>query len=161
MKTFTKITLCLLVVLTMVGCVGKRQSQAYYDYKSKVIGSELDGSYTIRAWGRARNSTDAYVQAQKTAVYDVIFNGVQAATTSQRNLNPLLFETNARDKYEDYFNAFFADHGEYKNFCSMKEKRVVTSHFKRTDAQTLCETTVCVFRSKLKQKLIDDGILKQ
>lgn len=161
MKSITKILVSLLVVVTMVGCVGKRSSQAYYDYKSKVIGSELDGSYTIRSFGRARNAVDGYVQAQKQAVLDVIFYGVQAATTGQRDLKPLLFDMNARDKYEDYFNAFFADKGEYTNYCSMKEKRVLTTNYNRTNAQTLVETTVCVFRSQLKQKLIEDGILKE
>ncbi len=152
-----------LVMLLMCAC-GARRSQAYYDYESKVIGTELDGSYTIRAWGRGRNGVDAYVQARKTAVYDVIFNQIQFASGTAPStsgvLQPLLLEVNAKKKYESYFNAFFADKGEFENYCTMKERRLWSSHFQRTDAQVQAQVTVKVYRDKLKQKLIDDNILK-
>ena len=152
-----------MVMLLSAGC-GTRKSQAYYDQKSKVIGTELDGSYTIRAWGRARNAADAYVQAQKQAVYDVIFSEIQfvsgQAPSSTGVLRPLIYEVNARQKYEDYFNAFFADGGEYKNFCSMKEKRQLSTNYSKTDSQTTAQVTVCVWRAKLRDKLTADGIIK-
>ena len=53
------------VLMAVLTACGTQRSQAYYDYESKVIGTELDGSYTIRAWGRARNGVDAYVQASR------------------------------------------------------------------------------------------------
>ncbi len=153
----------LLTSLILAGC-GSRRSQAYYDYKSKVIGTELDGSYTIRAWGRARNAADAYEQARKQAVYDVVFNEIQVESGTMAStsgvLRPLLMELNAKQKYEDYFNAFFADKGEFEKYCSLKEKRVLSSNYSKTDAQTIAQVTVCVYRSQLKQKLIDDNILK-
>ncbi|MBO5850517.1 MAG: hypothetical protein J6Q47_04475 [Paludibacteraceae bacterium] len=152
--------LSLTIVTLLIGC-GPKKSQAYYDYKTKVIGTELDGSYTLRSWGRARNAADAYVQAHKQAVYDVLFTGVEPASNGQSYLKPLIFEPNAREKYEDYFNAFFADGGEYKKFASIKEKRVLSSNYARTDVQSICETTVCVWRTKLRAKLIEDGIIKK
>lgn len=162
MKKIMNIVLVAMLLLT-AGC-GSRKSQAYYDYKSKVIGTELDGSYTIRAWGRARNAADAYVQARKQAVYDVVFNEIQVETGTMAStsgvLRPLLMELNAKQKYEDYFNAFFADKGEFENYCSLKEKRVLSTNYSKTDAQTVAQVTVCVFRSQLKQKLIDDNIIK-
>lgn len=159
MKTL-RLLFLLIVAMIYTSC-GTHQAESYYDYKSKVIGSELDGSYTIRAWGRARNAADAYVQAQKQAVYDIVFNGVDAASSSQSNLKPLLLEVNAKTKYSEYFDRFFRDGGEYTKYCSMKEKRVYTTKYSRTNSQTLSQTTVCVFRSKLKAKLIEDKILKQ
>ena len=146
----------------VTGC--KVQSQAYYDYKSKVIGTELDGTYTIRAWGRARNRADAYVQARKQAVYDVIFNDIQITNgispSSTGMLRPLLQELNAKQKYEAYFNAFFADGGEFEKYCSLKERRTNTTRYTKTDAQTLAQVTVCVDRARLKEKLKQDNILK-
>ena len=162
-KSILMISVAVVTMSLMSGC-GTRKSQAYYDQKSKVIVTELDGSYTIRAWGRARNAADAYVQAQKQAVYDVIFTQIQFVTgqapSSSGVLQPLVFEVNARQKYEDYFNAFFADGGEYKKYCSMKEKRQLSTNYAKTDAQTTAQVTVCVFRSQLREKLKADGILK-
>ena len=148
-----------IVVVAIVGC-GVKRSQAYYDYKSKVIGSELDGTYTIRAYGRARNSIDAFEQARKQAVYDVIFNGVQASSSNLQDLKPILFDKNAKDRHEDYFNAFFADKGDYEQYVSMKERRLMSSNFARTNTQAVVQVTVCVDRAKLKQRLIQDQILK-
>lgn len=156
-----KVYLILAVVaaLVLVGC-GAQKSQAYYDYKSKLIATEMDGTYTIRAWGRARNAVDAYVQARKQAVSDVIFNGVQAASSNLTDLKPLLFDMNAKTKYEDYFARFFADGGEFEKYASMKERRVMSSNYAKTDSQTIAQVTVCVDRVALRKKLIEDGILK-
>ena len=156
--------LTLTTVLVLTGACGAKKSQAYYDQSSKVVGTELDGSYTIRAWGRARNAVDAYVQARKQAVYDIIFTEltIQSGTvqTPTGTLRPLILERGAREKYEDYFNAFFADKGEFENYCSLKERRTMSSNFYRTDNQTVAQVNVCVFRSQLKKKLQEDGIIK-
>ena len=64
------------------------------------------------------------------------------------------------EKYESFFAKFFADNGEYLKFMSMKEKRVLSSKYSKTDAQTVCITTVCVDRIKLKEYLQENGILK-
>lgn len=158
------IAVATIVVAALAVSCGTGKSQAYYDQKSKVVGTELDGSYTIQAWGRARNAADAYVQASKQAVYDVIFSEIQfvsgQAPSSTGVLKPLTYELNARQKYEDYFNAFFADGGDYRKYSSMKEKRDFSSRYSKTDSQTIVRVNVCVFRSKLRQRLIDDGIIK-
>lgn len=145
----------------MLSSCGTHKHTAYYDHKTKLIGTELDGSYTVVAWGRARNAVDAFHQAQKQAVYDVIFNGAEAQTTNLRNILPMLLEVNAKDKYQDYFNAFFADKGEYTKYCSKKDRRWWTSEFYRSDRQTVCKTTVVVYSSKLKEKLIQDKIIQE
>jgi hypothetical protein len=76
-------------------------------------------------------------------------------------MRPLITELNAEEKYQDYFNNFFQDKGEFENYCSMKEKRILTTNYSRTDAQTLAQVTVMVKRSELKQKLINDQIIKK
>ncbi len=136
---------------------GTVKSTAFMDYHTQYIGSELDGSITVRSFGKARNALDSYEQAQKQAVYDIVFTEIHKKDGS--TIKPLLLEINAKEKYEDYFNAFFKDDGEYKNYCSMKEKRYLSSRWARTNAQSVCETTVCVYRNTLKEKLIKDGII--
>src|SRR5574344_194746 len=115
MKATLKTIVCVCALLALASC-GAKKSQAYYDYKTQYIATELDGSYTVRSWGRARNAVDAYQQAHKQAVYDVIFTGLEPASSNLRPVKPLLLEVNARDKYADYFNTFFADGGAYTKF---------------------------------------------
>lgn len=153
-----KLLLIVLLITMLFGC-GSKRSGAYYDYKTQLIGTELDGSYTLLSWGKARNAADAFIQAQKQAVFDIIFTGV-TGNTANNSLKPLIFEVNAREKYETYFNTFFEDNGPWKKYCSLKEKRVFSSNYYRTNKQSLCQTTVCVYREQLRQCLINDKIIK-
>lgn len=159
MKKSSFLWIALAVVALVLGSCGQQKSQAYYDYSSKVIQSHADGSYVIRAWGRSRNAAMSYDVAQKQALQDVIFKGVQAQSGNIGDLKPLCYDLNAREKYEDYFNAFFADNGDWKKYVSMKDRRIMTSNYSRTDAQVLAQVTVTVFRADLKARLQNDGII--
>jgi hypothetical protein len=145
--------------LVFVAC-GVRSSQAFYNYDSKIISTELDGSYNIRAFGRGRNAVVAYDEARKQAVYDVLFNGVQSNNSRVSSLKPLMLEVNARERYEDYFNAFFADGGAYRDFTNLHDTRALTENWHNNKLQVLVQVSVTVDRQGLKKKLIEDNILK-
>ncbi len=149
-----------IVCFVLTAC-GPKTSQSYYDYESKIIASEMDGSYTIRAVSRGRNSVDAYNQAQKQAVRDVIFKGVASDTKQIKAIKPLLMEINAEEKYEAYFNKFFTDGGDFEKYITKKERRLWSTRFTHSDVQATAEVTVCVHRNDLRARLIADGILKQ
>ena len=67
------------------------------------LGSERDGSMTVRAWGKGKDKADALEQARKNALYDVIFKGVKKGEGTF-NARPIIYEVNAETKYEYYFN---------------------------------------------------------
>ena len=145
------------VVLTSCGV---RTTQAFYNYESRIISSELDGSYNIRAFGRGRNAVVAYDEARKQAVYDILFNGVQSSNSRISSLKPLMLEVNAKEKYEDYFNEFFVDGGLYRKFTNLHDTRIITENWHNDGLQVLVQVSITVDRKALKQKLIDDNILK-
>lgn len=153
------IVLSWIPLLGLMGC-GVKSSQAYYSYDSKIISSEKDGTYNIRACGRGRNAVVAYEEAKKQAVYDVVFNGVVSGNGQINSLRPLMTDMNAKEKYEDYFNAFFADKGAYAQFASLKDRRILSSDWNRNKMQVLAQVSVTVDRAALKKKLIEDNILK-
>ncbi len=152
------------MMLYLASC-GTHRAEAYYDFDSKVIANSLDGNYTLRVWGRGRNAARAYQNARRTAVYDVMFKDIQiqSGTNTQATsvLRPLITELNAQEKYADYVNALFGNDKEFEKYCSIKTKRTVTTNYSRTDAQTVAQVTVLVNRQKLKDKLIQDGIIKK
>lgn len=128
------------------------------DFPTEFIANDLDGAIVLRAWAKGRNRPDAKKKARKNAVHDVIFVGVKGAGLASK---PLLLEVNAEEKYEDYFNAFFADDGPYAEFVSIQDKKIGSNKRYTTKVNTSYATTVTVYRAALKQKLIADGILKQ
>ena len=86
---------------------------AFATFETECLGTELDGSQTLRSWGKGKDKADAIEQAKKNAVRDVIFKGINAGS-GECSKKPLILEVNAQEKYEYYFNAFFKDGGAYK-----------------------------------------------
>ena len=153
--------IAILYTIAITSC--KTSVYARYDYKSECLGTELDGSQTIKAWGKGRYWKDAADQAKKNAVRDVIFKGILDGQEGCR-MRPLLTEVNAQEKYETYFNKFFADGGEYKNFVSLKDEKIPNHIIRkakfRDKDNSVYSVVVRVLRDDLKTKLINDGILK-
>ncbi|MBK6626777.1 MAG: hypothetical protein IPJ87_14875 [Flavobacteriales bacterium] len=157
-----KALITLLALALASGLSAQERVAGHYTYRCRCIGVELDGSQTILAWGQGRNRFDAVEQAQKNAVNEVLFNGIREGQPGCEQ-RPLLFEVNAREKYEDYFNTFFADDGPYKKFVSLKDERIGQKYHrnkKKAEETKTVEQAVRVLRAELKQKLITDGILK-
>lgn len=151
-------------ILLFASCGPQNRIAANYSYKTECLGVEMDGSQTVKAWGNGRNRWDAIEQAKKNAVRDVLFNGLTEGKQDCEK-RPVIGEVNARDKYEDYFNKFFSDGGEYKNFVSLKDERIldkITRDRKGASGESVTQGLVVrVLRSELKQKMLDDGILKK
>lgn len=139
----------------------QRNVAGAYEHKTECMGVEGDGSQTVKGWGVGRNREDAIEQAKKNGLSDVLFKGI--ISNKGCNQKPILFDSNAREKHEDYFNGFFADGGPYTEFITGEDGSDL--HFSVTKGrgkigdQELYGVTIRVQRAKLKQKMIQDGIL--
>ena len=135
------------------------QTQTVYDTQSiKCLGTELDGSQTLRVTGYGRNRSDAKEQAKKNAVYAVIFDGVRDGVKGC-NLRPLVTEVNARERYEDYFNIFFMDNGEYLKYVSLRDTKRMSADRKKDKVGYSYEMTIRVLRAELKARLKADNVI--
>lgn len=161
MKTLIFSTL-LIAGFILSSCNPQKQNAGNYTYKTECLGVEMDGSQTVKAWGNGRNRWDAIEQAKKHAVRDVLLNGIYEGKQDCQK-RPVLIEVNAHQKYETYFNNFFSDGGEYKNYVSLKDERIgqkVGRDRKGARQSVTHGVVVRVLRSELNQKMKDDGILK-
>ena len=119
---FFKMVVALALVLGFTSCNNTRKGVvSYQTMETECLGSELDGSHTVRAWGTGRYVGDAKEQAKKQAVYDCLFTGILRGKGSCE-ARPIVTEANAREKYQAYFDKFFADGGEYLKYISMKDR---------------------------------------
>ena len=148
-----------LSILMLASCSPKKTVSAFYTFETECLNTEMDGSETLRAWGSGRNKRDALEQAKKNAVRDVLFKGVRNGNGGC-STRPLVTTVNAEEKYERYFNTFFQDGGEYANYISMKDTKNRSYDSESTGQQDKYGTVVRVLRSKLKEKLIQDEIIK-
>jgi hypothetical protein len=145
------------------GCRSSSKITGNYSYKTECLGSELDGSITVKAWGNGKNRSDAIEQAKKNAVNEVLFKTITEGISGCLT-HPLVPEVNARTKYEDYFNNFLKDGGAYEKYVSLKDERA-GDRFNRDKKDARQSVTygivLRILCSDLKKKLTEDGILKQ
>ncbi len=161
-KVYNFFGLSALMLLTLISCPVGVMAQANASYSSiqvECLGVEMDGSQTLRVLGVGRNKTDAVEQAKKNAVAVVLFVGVRGGEGCDQR--PLLPEVNARQKYEEYFDRFFVDKGEYRKFVSMEDTKRRSTKKKKSKIQEYYYVTVRVLRSELKRQLVNDGLLQQ
>ena len=144
--------------MSMGALVFQANAQSYEIESIKV---EQDGSLTVRVWGNGRNRADAMELARKNAVYDVIFKGVVKGVASGYYTRPLLTVVNAREKYQDYFDIFFADKGEYMKYASLEDKRVGSTKGRKGAIEVKYVVTVRVLVPELRARLKNDGLIKE
>ena len=159
MKNKIFVALLCTIYLLISGCSPQKKTAGNYTYKTECLGIEMDGSQTVKTWGNGKNRFDAIEQAKKNAVRDVLFNGILEGK-SDCEKRPVVSEVNAQVKYETYFNKFFTDKGEYKDYISMKDTQLGVKEIKGARESVTIGVVVRVLRPELKQKMIADGILK-
>lgn len=143
----------------IVSCKTSGSLSGSYSHEIECMGSELDGSVTLKAWGKGRNRFDAIEQAKKDAVNAVLFMGIRNGK-SDCNSAPILNAPNIRANKADYFNDFFKDGGDYKKFVSNKDESLAKKErAKGRDGEVMFGFIIRVMRSELKKKMITDGIL--
>lgn len=160
MKKTTIVFVSIVILALMYGCKTPHVVDSVYAYgqhQVECLGVDLDGSQTLRAWGKGKNRAQAIETAKKNAVRAVIFKGIPG--TGECNKRPLVTEVNAEEKYESYFNRFFADGGIYKQFVSMEDEKR-NSRQKSADASIEnWGVVVRVNRAALRQRLIEDDVI--
>lgn len=147
----------LLISFIMSGCKSP-SVHAFYTFDTECMSNEMDGSVVLRAWGQGSSRSEAMEKAKRQAVYDVIFSGIRIG---QCNLKPLVFEVNAKEKYESYFNDFFRDGGEYEKFLKMDATKMGSGVKAESKTRDSYAVVVRVLRANLERKLITDNIIKK
>lgn len=151
----------LLIIVTALSLAyADAQTQTVYARSSiRCMGVELDGSQTLRVQGYGRNRMDAKEQAMKNAVWAVIFDGIREGAEGC-NMRPLVTEVNAKERYEDYFNLFFADNGAYKEYVSLRDTKRRSGGRVKDKIGYAYDLTIRVLRPQLKARLKADNVIE-
>ena len=157
MKKFVVLMLAF-VAITMTANAQTSQKKVLYKNTIRVLNTELDGSLTLRVTGFGRNRDDAKEQAMKNAVWAVIFDGIRDGVEGC-NLRPLVTEVNAKERYEEYFNRFFSDRGEYRKYVTLQDTKYLSGGKAKDKNGYSYDLTVRVLRPKLKARLQADNVI--
>lgn len=147
-----------IIFVVICGCTRKATTAAFKNYDTECIGKSMDGKQTLRVWASGHSRTDAIKQAKKKAVYDIVFVGINSGN-GECNSFPMINESNARRKYEVYFDSFFADGGAYEKFVTRVNMNGKFADRFQGDGTVMYGIIVSVDRSALHQRFVDDNII--
>lgn len=146
-------------LILLSGCASKKiTTAAFHNYNTECMGKSMDGSQTLRVWASGRNRANAIEQAKKKAVYDVVFTGITNGS-GECNAYPVIDEANARKKYEEYFDTFFADGGAYRQYVTTVNQKKSSVDKLQGDGTVMFGIIVSVNRSALYQRFVSDNII--
>ena len=74
-------------------------------------------------------------------------------------MRPLVNEANARERYQEYFNRFFADNGPYKQYVSLRDTKKRSGNKVKDKLGYSYDLTVRVLRSELEARLRQDNVI--
>ena len=77
-----------------------------------------DGVTQIKVWSYSKKSRVAAEQSRKNAVHAVIFKGYAAGDGSMTSQRPLVKDPNVQKDREAFFEEFFSDGGNYRQYVS-------------------------------------------
>lgn len=157
MKRFALILFA--TTILVVGCSTSYQSAMQSGPSIQYLNNQGDGSITVRVSATGKTRRDALGQARKYAVWQVLFRGVNV-TDNVLLSKPLVTEVNAEEKYQAFFNTFFADDGDYDTFTTSEDKRSGSNERAKGKVNVRVVTTVRVLRSELKDYLYNKKILR-
>lgn len=149
----------LLVLLSSCSSKKVMQTAAFHSYETECLGKDMDGMQTLRVYGTGLNDSEAMENAIKRAVYEITFTGISAGQ-GECNSYPVVDEANARQKYEKYFNDFFAKGGKFKKFVKVRSQQKKSAKNYHGDGTEVVEVVVVVDRPALKKRYEKDKIIQ-
>jgi hypothetical protein len=151
----------LTVCFAFLSCRSVSHAGNTYSFEPECLGVAMDGSLTLKVMGIGRNRKDAVNQAKKAAIRDVLFKGIYAGSPECER-RPVLPIVNIQKSREDYFNAFFSENGDYLQFAAVDKRwkyRGSATGSKGDGRGYSCIVAICVHKSLLRQKMVEEGLL--
>tara|TARA_R110002050_G_scaffold57866_7_gene130265 strand:+ start:60910 stop:61317 length:408 start_codon:yes stop_codon:yes gene_type:complete len=81
-------------------------------------GIAKQGSKLVKVWSYSKNPKHAIPRGMKNAVHGIIFKGYAGGGQGCTSLKPLVKLADTEEEFKEFFEAFFADGGEYLKYAS-------------------------------------------
>lgn len=117
---FITILYYLCFALIFVSCKTKQDTvNSFHEYSTSCITNNMDGVEVVIAFGKGKSSKEIEIFAIKSALHDLIFNGVRDGGGKCTNI-PLLPSLNSENNHQKFFKEFFTSGGAFMKFASLK-----------------------------------------
>jgi hypothetical protein len=148
------------ILVFLFSCQSQKNIAGNYTYKTECAGNADDGHIFLKAWGKGLNKKVALEDARKNALKDVLFSGVFTGDAACAR-NALLTEVNVIEKHKVFFEKFFSQNGDYKDFIKERKKGVNPKYDKKKSRFGVVYGTILIFKqTELDVYLTKKGVKK-
>ncbi|MDV7187903.1 hypothetical protein R3X25_11480 [Lutibacter sp. TH_r2] len=131
-----------------------------YDLECEGIGKR--GSKLVKVWSYSKNPKHAISRGMKNAVHGIVFKGYSGGGQGCTTFRALVPSVEMEEKYASFFDAFFADGGEYLKYVSMATDGSIApgDRLKVSKREYKIGVVVNVLTDALRKRLESEGIVK-
>ncbi|MGB0896263.1 MAG: hypothetical protein ACPGU9_09400 [Flavobacteriaceae bacterium] len=131
-----------------------------YDVECQGIAKQ--GAKLVKVWSYSKNPKHAISRAMKNAVHGIIFKGYAGGGRGCTSFQPLVRDAGVEAKHQAFFDAFFADGGEYLKYVSAAtDGRIAPGdRLKISKREYKIGVVVNVMSDHLRKRLESEGIIR-
>ena len=131
-----------------------------YDLECEGIAKQ--GSKLVKVWSYSKNPKHAISRGMKNAVHGIIFKGYAGGGQGCTSLKPLVKSADTEEKFKEFFDAFFADGGEYLKYVSAATDGSIApgDRLKISRREYKIGVIVNIQYDQLRKRLESEGIIR-
>ena len=131
-----------------------------YDLECEGIAKQ--GSKLVKVWSYSKNPKHAISRGMKNAVHGIVFKGYAGGGQGCTPLKPLVKDTDIEEKFKTFFDAFFADGGEYLKYVSAATDGSIAAgdRLKVSRREYKIGVIVTIQFNQLRKRLEKEGIVR-
>ncbi|MEG2370581.1 MAG: hypothetical protein RSB23_05395 [Alistipes sp.] len=158
-----KYFLLVISLILAVNCFADKQQKAdaetdKFRYDIEYARAAADGMCQVKVWSYSKKSRIAAEQCRKNAVHGIIFKGYAAGDGSTASQRPLVKNVSVQNEKADFFEAFFNDGGNYRQFVSTITDG--SMEVKKVGKQYKVGVVVTVSKDQLRKFLEEAGVIR-
>jgi len=168
MKTIQSKYIIILILLFSISANAQwKKNKANKDtkiwrYDLECEGIAKQGSKLVKVWSYSKNPKHAISRGMKNAVHGIIFKGYAGGGRGCTSIKPLVKDATVEQKNQAFFDAFFADGGEYLKYVSAAtDGRIAPGdRLKISKREYKIAVIVNVQYDQLRKRLEKEGIIR-
>lgn len=139
-----------IIIVSLFSCgTPKKQISSYYTYQTECVQNLDNGLQRLRVWGTGVNKKEAFLNAKKQALRDVLFKGISKGKGGCY-LSPVILDM-AQQRRESAYIRYLFEGNKYERYLNVVGQEYVSDSNDANNKRV--ELLVDVFVEKLKQEL--------
>lgn len=135
---------------------GRKLYKSSYNFEATCIATGVEGVKILMVWVEEKKLAIAKVEVEKDAVAACIFKGAKGYD----EVPPIITETDADIKYEEYFDDFFKTGGKYLQFIAASTEVDPGNIIRKGKKLVRVGAKIAVDYDALRKQLEADGIIR-